>query len=126
VTHKSEPGRRRAEQYFEQDLGGQRRWYSERASSYKQRTQVLGLLVIGTGALTSFSPNASSAASACWRLARSTAGSWPASAPIPLQLSTAPRNVLARLARLQTARATGADIKAAAASSWTTLRSPRW
>src|SRR3954469_9068995 len=44
----------RAEQYFEQDLKGQRRWYSERASTYKQRTQVLGLLVIGAGAATSF------------------------------------------------------------------------
>jgi hypothetical protein len=44
----------RAEQYFEQDLKGQRRWYSERGSTYKQRTQVLGLLVIGAGALTSF------------------------------------------------------------------------
>src|SRR4051812_1303023 len=44
----------RAEQYFEQDLKGQRSWYSERASTYKQRTQVLGLLVIGAGAVTSF------------------------------------------------------------------------
>src|SRR3954467_12376470 len=44
----------RAEQYFERDLKGQRRWYGERASAYKQRTQVLGLLVIGAGALTSF------------------------------------------------------------------------
>src|SRR3954464_9605569 len=44
----------RAEQYFEQDLKGQRRWYGERASTYKRNTQVLGLLVIGAGALTSF------------------------------------------------------------------------
>ena len=44
----------RAEQYFEQDLKGQRRWYSEHASTYKRNTQVLGLLVIGAGALTSF------------------------------------------------------------------------
>src|SRR3954447_2821655 len=44
----------RAEQYFEQDLKGQRRWYSERASTFKQRTQVLSLLVIGAGAATSF------------------------------------------------------------------------
>src|SRR3954468_9744593 len=44
----------RAEQYFEQDLKGQRSWYSERASIYKQRTQVLGLLMIGAGAVTSF------------------------------------------------------------------------
>src|SRR3954447_21822189 len=43
-----------AEQYFEQDLKGQRRWYGERASAYKRNTQVLGLLVIGAGALTSF------------------------------------------------------------------------
>src|SRR5436190_1079885 len=44
----------RAEQYFEQDLKGQRRWYSERASSYKRRTQLLGLLILGAGAATSF------------------------------------------------------------------------
>src|SRR5215217_7652892 len=44
----------RAQQYFEQDLKGQRSWYSERASTYKQRTQVLALLVIGAGAVTSF------------------------------------------------------------------------
>src|SRR5215203_238434 len=44
----------RAQQYFEQDLKGQRSWYSERASTYKQRTQALGLLVIGAGAVTSF------------------------------------------------------------------------
>src|SRR3954466_16380458 len=44
----------RGEQYFEQALKGQRRWYSERSSTYKQRTQVLGLLVIGAGAATSF------------------------------------------------------------------------
>jgi hypothetical protein len=44
----------RAAQYYEQDLKGQRRWYSERASTYKQRTQILGLLIIGAGAATSF------------------------------------------------------------------------
>ena len=44
----------RAERYFEQDLKGQRRWYSERASTYKQHTQVLSLLIIGAGAGTSF------------------------------------------------------------------------
>src|SRR4051812_20165557 len=43
-----------AEQYFEQDLKGQRGWYSERASTYKQRMQVSSLLVIGAGAATSF------------------------------------------------------------------------
>ena len=43
----------RAEQYFEQDLKGQRSWYSERASTYRQRTQVLAILVIGAGAATS-------------------------------------------------------------------------
>lgn len=44
----------RAEQYFERDLKGQRGWYSERASTYKKRTQVLGLLILGAGAATSF------------------------------------------------------------------------
>jgi hypothetical protein len=44
----------RAEQYLEQDLKGQRRWYSERASIYKRRTQLLGLLILGAGAATSF------------------------------------------------------------------------
>src|SRR3954466_16275790 len=44
----------RAEQDFEQDLKGQRRCYNKRASTYKQRTQALGLLVIGAGAATSF------------------------------------------------------------------------
>jgi hypothetical protein len=44
----------RADEYFEQDLKGQRCWYSERAATYKQRTQVLSLLVIGAGAGTSF------------------------------------------------------------------------
>src|SRR4051812_22641621 len=44
----------RVERYFEQDLKGQRRWYGERASTYKRRTQVLGLLVISAGAVTSF------------------------------------------------------------------------
>lgn len=34
----------RAGQYFEEDLKGQRRWYSEGASTYKQHTQVLSLL----------------------------------------------------------------------------------
>src|SRR4051794_23912089 len=44
----------RAKQYFEYDLKSQQAWYSTRASTYKQRTQILGLLVIGAGALTSF------------------------------------------------------------------------
>jgi hypothetical protein len=44
----------RAEQYFERDLKGQRRWYGERASDFKNRSQRLGLLVIGAGAATSF------------------------------------------------------------------------
>src|SRR3954447_10681217 len=44
----------RTDQYFEQDLKGQRRWYSERASTYKQYTQVLSFVVIGAGAGTSF------------------------------------------------------------------------
>jgi hypothetical protein len=42
----------RAERYFEHDLKGQRRWYSEHASAYSRRAQLLGLLVIIAGALT--------------------------------------------------------------------------
>ena len=42
----------RAERYFEHDLKGQRRWYSERASAYSQRAQWLGLFVIAAGAST--------------------------------------------------------------------------
>jgi len=44
----------RADRYFEQDLKGQREWYGNRASAYKNWTQVLGLVVIGAGAATSF------------------------------------------------------------------------
>ena len=44
----------RAERYFEQDLKGQREWYGRRAAAYKNRTQLLGLIVIGAGAVTSF------------------------------------------------------------------------
>ena len=44
----------RAERYFERDLAGQRRWYSERASQFKSRAQALGIAVIAAGAATSF------------------------------------------------------------------------
>ncbi len=44
----------RAERYFEHDLAGQRRWYSERASHFKSRAQALGIVVIAAGAATSF------------------------------------------------------------------------
>ena len=44
----------RAEQYFERDLQGQRRWYSDKASKLKRRAQVLSLLIIVAGALIAF------------------------------------------------------------------------
>jgi hypothetical protein len=44
----------RAERYFEQDLKGQREWYGTRASAYKSYTQILALVVISAGAVTSF------------------------------------------------------------------------
>jgi hypothetical protein len=44
----------RADRYFKQDLKGQLDWYGKRASVYKNRTQFLGLVVIGAGAATSF------------------------------------------------------------------------
>src|SRR3954447_25727897 len=44
----------RARQYFEQDLKNQRKWYGDRASTYKQRAQLLGFLVIAAGAATTF------------------------------------------------------------------------
>jgi hypothetical protein len=44
----------RAEQYFERDLAGQRRWYSERGSRFKTRAQVLGFAVVAAGAITAF------------------------------------------------------------------------
>jgi len=44
----------RAERYFEQDLKGQREWYGTRASAYKNYAQLLALVVIGAGAMTSF------------------------------------------------------------------------
>ncbi len=44
----------RAEQYLKRDLEDQRRWYGERASRYKARTQALGIAVVAAGAATSF------------------------------------------------------------------------
>src|SRR3954453_4056257 len=44
----------RAESYFERDLTGQRRWYSERASRFKVHAQILGISVVAAGAGTSF------------------------------------------------------------------------
>jgi hypothetical protein len=44
----------RAERYFKQDLKDQREWYGKRASAYKNYTQLLALVVIGAGAITSF------------------------------------------------------------------------
>lgn len=44
----------RAQAFFEQDLSGQRQWYSARSSSYKSRAQILSLVVIGAGAATTF------------------------------------------------------------------------
>src|SRR5689334_18316449 len=44
----------RAERYFEQDLAGQLRWYSDKATRYKERARLLGVSVIGAGAATAF------------------------------------------------------------------------
>ena len=44
----------RAQAFFEQDLNGQRQWYSARSSAYKSRAQILSLIVIGAGAATTF------------------------------------------------------------------------
>jgi hypothetical protein len=43
-----------AERYFAKDLDGQRQWFSERAQSYKRRSEFLALLVIGLGAAVTF------------------------------------------------------------------------
>ena len=43
----------RAERYFERDLAGQRGWYGERATRFKQRAQALGMIVVAAGAATS-------------------------------------------------------------------------
>jgi hypothetical protein len=44
----------RAQAYFEQDLKGQRQWYSTHSSTYKSRAQILSLLVLAAGAATTF------------------------------------------------------------------------
>ena len=44
----------RATRYFEQDLQGQRRWYSQKASGFKWRAEALSFLVISAGILTTF------------------------------------------------------------------------
>ncbi|MGG5890113.1 DUF4231 domain-containing protein [Falsiroseomonas sp. HC035] len=44
----------KAEQYLEHDLGGQRRWYSERALRFKARAQALGIAIVAAGAATTF------------------------------------------------------------------------
>jgi Protein of unknown function (DUF4231) len=44
----------RAEHYFERDLAGQRSWYGKRASRFKIRAQVVGIVVVGAGAATTF------------------------------------------------------------------------
>jgi hypothetical protein len=44
----------RADHYFKDDLKGQREWYGKRAWTYKNWTQLLGLVVIAAGAATSF------------------------------------------------------------------------
>jgi hypothetical protein len=43
-----------AERYFKNDLADQRRWYSEKAGSYKTRSELLALLTIVLGALITF------------------------------------------------------------------------
>jgi hypothetical protein len=56
-TERSDPTAERdalAERYFTKDLAGQRKWYSERAASFKKRSEFLGLLTIVLGALITF------------------------------------------------------------------------
>jgi hypothetical protein len=43
-----------AERYFKNDLADQRRWYSEKAGSFKTRSELLALLTIVLGALITF------------------------------------------------------------------------
>jgi hypothetical protein len=43
-----------AERYFKNDLADQRRWYSEKAGSFKTRSELFALLIIVLGALTTF------------------------------------------------------------------------
>lgn len=45
---------RRAERYFEHDLNGQRRWYSEHARRSKILARALGIILIMSGAMTTF------------------------------------------------------------------------
>jgi hypothetical protein len=44
----------RAKHYFDCDLIGQRDWYSNHASRFKIRAQVIGITVVAAGATTSF------------------------------------------------------------------------
>jgi hypothetical protein len=44
----------RAQAYFDQDLIKQRDWYSDRASLYKSRSQLLSVFVIVAGVVTTF------------------------------------------------------------------------
>lgn len=44
----------RATRYFDQDLKGQRSWYSRKASGFKWRAEALSFLVISAGILTTF------------------------------------------------------------------------
>jgi uncharacterized protein DUF4231 len=44
----------RAQAYFDQDLKKQRDYYSDRASLYKSRSQLLSMFVIVAGVLTTF------------------------------------------------------------------------
>ncbi len=47
---------RRCAFYFENTLAGQRQWYGRKASAFKQRAEVLGLVIIAAGALVAFIP----------------------------------------------------------------------
>ena len=44
----------RAQQYLDHDLQGQKDWYGKRASTCKQRTELLAFLIIAGGAATAF------------------------------------------------------------------------
>jgi hypothetical protein len=56
-TEKFDPTQERdalAERFFTKDLADQRKWYSQRAASFKKRSELLGLLTIVLGALITF------------------------------------------------------------------------
>jgi hypothetical protein len=49
-NHLEEERRKRADRFFDEDLKGQRKWYSERASLFKKRSFQTSFLIISAGA----------------------------------------------------------------------------